>query len=77
MEPQRLIDKAARAIRGTKYTRGVKGRRTEDPKPGDLRYAAAALPTLLYELANVTATQGRLSSGALIQLAQEIEKAGT
>lgn len=69
-----LIDRCARAIRLTKYTRGVKGRRTEEPKQGDLRYAAAATSTLLYALADITAKQGRLSSGALVQLAQEIEK---
>lgn len=74
MEAAKLIDRAARAIRLTKYTRGIKGRRTEEPKPGDLRYAAAATSTLLYALADMTAKQGRLSSGALIQLAQAIEK---
>lgn len=71
-----LVHKAAVAIRLTKYTRGASGRRSTEPTRRDMHYAAAALPALLYHLADVTATQGRLSSGALIKLAQDIEAQG-
>lgn len=75
MRDAELITAAARAIRQSKYTKGVRGRRTDVPRKSDMRYAVAALPVILYALADVTATEGRLSSGALIQLAQSIEKA--
>lgn len=75
MEVRKLITEAARAIRMTKYTRNVRGRRTDDPTERDLAYAAAAIPAVLYALADVTATHGRLSSGALVQLAHKVEEA--
>lgn len=71
-----LVHRAAVAIRRTKYTHGVHNRRSSTPTHRDVHYAAAALPALLYHLAEVTAAQGRLSSGALIKLAQDIEAQG-
>lgn len=76
MQATTLITKAARAIRSAKYVQSAKSRRTEEPSRRDVVYAAAAVPSVLYALADLTATQGRLSSGALSKLAHEIEKGG-
>lgn len=69
-----LIERVARAIRSAKYVQSAKSRRTEEPSRRDVVYAAAAVPALLYALADITARQGRLSSKALIRLAHEAEK---
>lgn len=74
MRGPNLVEIAARAIRLTKFTHYVPGRKTDEPQATDLRYAAAAVPAILYELADLTARQGRLSSGALVQLAHSVER---
>lgn len=76
MEASQLIEQAATAIRSVKYTRGTYNRRISTPTRRDMHYAAAALPALLYALADATAERGRFSSGDLIKLAQEIEARG-
>lgn len=77
MTPKELVEKAAQAIRSSKYrtTQNVHAeRRALPPSIPDRRYAVAAVAAALHELADLSSRLGPIPSGALTKLAHEVEK---
>lgn len=77
MTPAELVNKAAQAVRSTKYrtTRSVHAERLAlPPSIPDRRYAVAAVAAALHELADVTSRLGPIPSAALLMLANQVEQ---